>query len=550
MNLLHDPWMPVRDAQGQRHWITPDQLADPRWLAFDADRPDFNGALAQFAIGLLQTTAPVGDVIDWRRLLATPPTADGLREWFSPMRAAFALDGDGRRFMQDAELGAEDVERNDICSLLIESPGENTIKNNKDLFVKRSQLNALCPACAATALFTLQLNAPAGGQGNRTGLRGGGPLTTLVMAPPGGSLWHDLWMNVRDRLAFLSQGGDPAKTDPQYSLPWMAPISALQAQKGELAQVQVHPAHCFWAMPRRIWLDIADRIEGCCDCCRRSSNGLIKSYSSKNYGLNYKGTWSHPLSPYYRDKKEGWLAVHPQSDGLGYQHWLAWVLGVDMTGDSTKAAEVVVHALNKLHRQTGGAIRLWTFGYDMDNMKALCWYESTLPLYGLADCDRDARQGIQAEVGRWLEAAKLVSDHLLGAVRDAWFPDVPKSRASNSKKLGHTKAAFWSATEMPFYNQLRILIDSANSGSEFTELFFRQGWYESLMRNALKLFDEHFVGSGSIAFQNPQRTARAHRELVRNLESRELRKALGLPVNEVKAKPARNTAKRTNKETA
>ena len=42
MNLLHDPWMPVRDAEGQRHWITPDRLSEPQWLAFDADRPDFN----------------------------------------------------------------------------------------------------------------------------------------------------------------------------------------------------------------------------------------------------------------------------------------------------------------------------------------------------------------------------------------------------------------------------------------------------------------------------------------------------------------------------
>jgi hypothetical protein len=29
-------------------------------------------------------------------------------------------------------------------------------------------------------LFSLQLNAPSGGKGYRTGLRGGGPLTTLI----------------------------------------------------------------------------------------------------------------------------------------------------------------------------------------------------------------------------------------------------------------------------------------------------------------------------------------------------------------------------------
>ncbi|MBK9360879.1 MAG: type I-E CRISPR-associated protein Cse1/CasA [Rubrivivax sp.] len=183
MNLLHAPWMPVRDGQGRRHWIRPDQLSDPAWRAFDADRPDFNGALAQFAIGLLQTTTPVDNPMDWRRWLHTPPDGDILRQWFEPVAAAFVLDGDGPRFMQDLDLGTEGVVHNDIGALLIELPGEQTVRNNADHFIKRGQVNALCPACAALALFTLQLNAPAGGAGHRTGVRGGGPLTTLVLAP-------------------------------------------------------------------------------------------------------------------------------------------------------------------------------------------------------------------------------------------------------------------------------------------------------------------------------------------------------------------------------
>lgn len=547
MNLLHDPWMPVRDAQGQRHWITPDQLADPRWLAFDADRPDFNGALAQFAIGLLQTATPVVDRTGWRELLAAPPPGDVLRTWFEPMASAFVLIGDGRRFMQDADLASQDAECNDISGLLIESPGVNTVLNNKDHFVKRSQVNALCPACAATALFTLQLNAPAGGQGNRTGLRGGGPLTTLVMAPPGGALWHDLWMNVRDRPTFLAEGGDAGKTDPRYSFPWMAPISALQAQKGELAQMQVHPAHCFWAMPRRIWLDTGDSLAGFCDCCRRPSHGLIKRYSSKNYGLNYKGTWIHPLSPYYLHAKEGWLPLHPQPDGLGYRHWLSWVLGASSDKKSTRVAQVVDRALQLPHRHTGGHLRLWAFGYDMDNMKARSWYESTLPLYGLGDCDRDTRQSVQAEVGRWLAAAEHASSCLRGAIKDAWFSTDARGDFS------HVDASFWSATEAPFYRQLQALIESARSDAgqaDLVDITVRQSWHNVLVRTVLRLFDETFVGTGTIERQNPRRTALAHKQLVRNLHGPKLRQALGLPVDEASRKPARKSAKRASKEAA
>ncbi len=163
MNLLHAPWMPVRDGQGRRHWIRPDQLSDPAWRAFDADRPDFNGALAQFAIGLLQTTTPVDNPMDWRRFLHTPPDGDILRQWFEPVAAAFVLDGDGPRFMQDLALSNEPGKPSPIAEILIDAPGESSVDGNKDLFVKRGVVLQMCSDCAALAVLTLQINAPEGG---------------------------------------------------------------------------------------------------------------------------------------------------------------------------------------------------------------------------------------------------------------------------------------------------------------------------------------------------------------------------------------------------
>ncbi len=535
MNLLHDPWMPVRDANSQRHWITPSQLADPQWRAFDADRPDFNGALAQFAIGLLQTTTPVADSIEWRGLFNVPPNAATLQQWFAPVTAAFELDGDGPRFMQDFALGTDGVAVNDISGLLVDAAGENTVKNNADHFVKRAQMNALCPACAATALFTLQLNAPAGGAGHRTGLRGGGPLSTLVLAPEGSHLWHDLWMNVRDRPALLAQGGNDTHANMQRTFPWLGPITELQAQKGELAQAQVHPAHVYWAMPRRIRLETAGPATGRCDACGRTSHNLFSRYATKNYGLNYKGTWTHPLSPYY-EGKEGWLPVHPQPDGLGYKHWLGWVLGVAGEKKTVRVAQVVERALMLPLRQTGGALRLWAFGYDMDNMKARCWYESTLPLYDLADCDRDTRQQLQAEVSRWLAGAELTGMFLRGAVKDAWFS------ADARGDFAHIDATFWSATERAFYRHLQTLIEAARSGTEHPALPVRGAWHTTLRNTALRLFDQSFVGAGAIERQNPRRIALAYKQLRNSLHGPKLRSALGLPVDDPKPKPARKSA--------
>ena len=543
MNLLHDPWMPVRDANGHRHWITPDQLSDPQWLAFDADRPDFNGALAQFAIGLLQTTTPVGNSIEWRGLFNTAPTADLLRQWFEPVAAAFELDGDGPRFMQDFGLGTDGVAVNEISGLLIDAPGENTVKKNIDHFVKRSRIKALCPACAATALFTLQLNAPSGGNGHRTGLRGGGPLTTLLLAPAGGHLWHDLWMNVRDRPAFLAQGGDADKTDTQRSFPWLGPITLLQPLMGEIAQSQVHPAHLYWAMPRRVRLETGAQLAASCDNCGRTSDELISRYSTKNHGLNYKGDWSHPLSP-YRTTDEGCTAVHPQQDGLGYKHWLGWVLSIANEAHMTRAASIVERALLLPHHLTGGQLRLWAFGFDMNKAKPRCWYESTLPLYGLADCDRDTRQGVQAEVARWLAAAELADMYLRIAVKDAWFS------ADARADFGHVDASFWGTTEAPFYRHLQALIDAARDGIEHPALAERQAWHAKLVGTALRLFDQTFVGTGAIERQNPRRTALAHKQLGRNLHGPKLRMALGLPTDDPGPKPPRKSSKGVTKSPA
>jgi CRISPR type I-E-associated protein CasA/Cse1 len=106
-----------------------------------------------------------------------------------------------------------------IGDLLIDLPTGKTVRDNTDFFIKRGQFKMLCPACAGTALLTMQINAPSGGQGHRTGIRGGGPLTTLILAD---SLWSTCWLNVLVRGAFLRQTGNPAKNSPSDQFPWLA----------------------------------------------------------------------------------------------------------------------------------------------------------------------------------------------------------------------------------------------------------------------------------------------------------------------------------------
>src|SRR5690606_13936476 len=123
------------------------------------------------------------------------PDTARLRESFSRLAPAFNLTGEGPLFLQDLE--PLDGTANSPDMLFIDSAGGNTVRNNADLMVRRERYADLDLPLAAMALHTLQGHAPAGGAGNRTSMRCGGPMVTLV-DPGTGPLWDLVWANVPD----------------------------------------------------------------------------------------------------------------------------------------------------------------------------------------------------------------------------------------------------------------------------------------------------------------------------------------------------------------
>ena len=184
-------------------------------------------------------------------------------------------------------------------------------------------------------------------------------------------------------------------------------------------------------------------------------------------------------------------------------------------------------------RQTGGQLRLWAFGYDMDNMKARCWYESTLPLFGLADCGPDAQRRVESEVGLWVAGAEIAAFYLRSAVKDAWFS--VEARGDFSA----VDASFWGRTEPEFYRQLKSLIETVRDNRELHAVSVREAWQRLLIKAATDLFDEEFVGAGQVERQNPHRIAKAFQQLRRNLYGPKMRQTLGLPSLEA-SKPKEN----------
>lgn len=481
-NLLTELWLPVRRKSGIKDRIAPWQVVggDDPPESLDAPRPDFQAGLLELLIGLLQTACPPEDDAAWRHWLAAPPAPEDLRRAFVPLEPFFELLGERPLFQQDLELAPKDGVTNPVSALLIPEPTGKTLSDGADHFLKRGRVEALCPACAAMALQTLQAFAPSGGQGHRTGLRGGGPMSTIVR---GADLWTTLWNNVRPT---------PEKDAPQSTadlpgrvFPWAAPTVTSQDGK-PFEAAQAHPLHCFWAMPRRIVL-LPQEETAACDVCGQQSPVIIRDYSTKNFGYNYGETWVHPLTP-YRDQGPGKpvFSVKGKAEITGYQHWMGLVFGNSKDHALKTKPAACVDAFR--HKTGTSGCQLMAGGYDMDNMKAVQWCEGQFPILRLpGENDDEWLEFFRVEVEKLVAAANGMRRNLTGALKTALLGEKSKAKADKGV-LSEASASVWSHTEAPFYDMVPRLAADLRKDDEAPLVALQEEWFTLLCRTGEDLF--------------------------------------------------------------
>jgi len=522
MNLIDDPWLPFRYRDGTVHYGRPVDIADPAIVDLALPRADFQGAGWQWLIALIQTTMAPARHREWLAGWMEPPPAETLETNFASVRHAFDLFGEGPCFMQEYD-GLADGRASPIAALLIEAPGAQTLKFNADHFIKRGIGEVMSPATAAIALYTMQINAPAGGKGYRTGLRGGGPLTTLVLPhDPTAALWHKLWLNILPRSSWRYP--EPDLNDWRV-FPWLGPTRTSESKGSETVPDDVHPLHMYWAMPRRYRLELDDEPCVCAISGESSATG-VRGVRTTNYGYDYDGAWRHPLTPYRFDPKkpdEPPLSTKGQQGGIGYRHWEALVLEererhghlpAPVVTDYTAKAE----ALAGIDPQSHYA-NLWVFGYDMDNMKARCWYATQMPLVAVRPEHRDR---MLAWVETLTASAGRAAWQLRTEVKAAWF-----SRPKDAKgDFAFIDLRFHEATEPEFYGCLYALferIDEAKDGLMPATVADR--WRSAIRRAAEHTFDDLALSGDAQALDMKRITAarnRLHRWLAGGNEMKEL----------------------------
>ncbi len=503
MNLLEDSWIPVKTKQGQTKIIAVYEIVQEDVIGLNAPRADFNAALMQFLIGLLQTVFAPENPMAWRQHFQQPPTEDELKIAFESIKHAFYLDGEGARFMQDSSIQQKEKLK-PIEEMIFGAPGESTKIKNKDHFVKKKDIDGLyrscgaidglCYSCTASAILAANFFADNGGNGYFESMRGNGFISTLVCldetkSEP--SLWKNIWLNVMTSNYFTENNKDKflwmsaIQSDDEKRKDFSNQVKELKAQieqldldirrttdktqkkeltdkKKELSDEQrivqnarkgmtgissadAHPLQVYWAWLRRFYLDIKPQSQEICSVCNERMID-VKEFYKTNQGYNYpKALWTHPLSPYKKaisgDYEGKFLPLEMTKNGLPYTYWNDFT----RRSDNQFPAQVISQHITKPIADEMQLI-ICSFGYAMDSNSPLGWYEAKTPLYLIENENENenSRERFEAEIEKYIVASNKIADarsgYLIYAIKNAWFDENKEKNKTQKKAFDSDKA--------------------------------------------------------------------------------------------------------------
>ena len=271
-------------------------------------------------------------------------------------------------------------------------------------------------------------------------MRGGGPMSTLVVPSEGCSLYDLVWANVPD--------GTPAKLE---DLPWMRPTRVSNTADAITCPPEngMH-VETFFGMPRRLRLVFTGED--------------ITGVAQRPYGTNY-ALWQHPLTPYYQIKAgTEKLPVHPRAGLFGYRNWV----GVLCEGDSDDSLRQRARTLQTYQERVRSSeyrkAKVLVAGWAMDNMKPRDFIWSLQPMVEL-----EANQAVL------LRAMIQVADMYCSDLRSRLMPVLGEKSARDA-----IIEAFYQQTEASFHMRFAELQQGTANQAQ---------WVADLKRVALRLYD-------------------------------------------------------------
>ncbi|MBT9549143.1 MAG: type I-E CRISPR-associated protein Cse1/CasA [Candidatus Sericytochromatia bacterium] len=538
LNLISDAWIPVLRADGTVDEIAPWQITESYLenpiVKLNDIRPDFNGALIQFLIGLFQTVLDLEDLDDWEDLFDSPPSVDDLKRMTLDLTPAFHIyNPTGPSFMQDFEDISDKGASNSIQISLMDY--------YQSFFNKSDRIKAICPKCAAKSLLTLQLNAPEGGQGHRTSMRGAGPLTTIIEGP---DLWKTVCTNLLTQEEFNYQRLTPVLDAKIF--PWLGK-TLVSKDDIKTTPEHVHPLHMYWSTPRRIRLQFEDCHDYFCDLCGIACSQISKNYFMLKHGFKYD-LWLHSLSPYRQDDKNAFYSVNGKVGRISYPNWMGLVFSKKDKYNQISPAKVVSNYFKYLNTQKYypvNPVSIWVFGYHIiNNIKPKEWIESRIPLIKIQsnytyEFEKFISHSISASLEVLGNTKTSIRKALYGVSKEKkWsFSSQADSYKSENSKLFFLNLSnqFLQDTEFQFYETLKYLQeilemdDREDRESKIVNLKIK--WLRTLSKSSLLLFDKTTESKLLDTLSTrPKEVLQARKELIMFNNSKQIKDILDLPI--------------------
>jgi CRISPR system Cascade subunit CasA len=299
MNLLTDPWIPVREGAVFKQIRYKDVLcADNPDLQIALPRDDLELACIQMLAAMTQVIFMPHDRNELRERVKTPLTENEYDAGVKKYIDWFDLDHPQWPFMQINETGAK--ETTPIQKMFVGLPAGNNhaffnngyVKKNKSIY---SDITQVCESCAAVAIFNLSSNSPNISGKHKAGIRGNNPVNSFIYNK---NLRKIVWLNTLSKewcnRFYSSENDFPV---------WVQSIK----KNSTIYQNDIGLFRGLFWVPLLIKLVVDESNDvHTCDCCGNASKKMYREfYLGSEFMFSIHGLWKHPNVAFVLDPKRG-----------------------------------------------------------------------------------------------------------------------------------------------------------------------------------------------------------------------------------------------------
>lgn len=409
MNLLKDPWIPVRadGGSGTVRLLTYQQLlCEPGNWQVSIPRDDLELACVQLLVCMTQVMFLPEDDKDLRDRISKLLLPKDFVVGVCPCQDWFDLDHPSQPFMQSRGVNGK---LTTVQKLLPGLPERTSTAPSAHCFFNEvTEVKQIGGTVAAIALFNLASNSPSFGGGFKGSLRGGAPITTLVC---GKDLRDTVWRNVLTRPR-LKERQIATLGFPKNQPTWVKPI-------------QVEAAVCwndigllrglFW-QPARIELVKVKQLTSC-DVLGGETVSGYSGFRCEKFSFTVEGLWPHPHGTMTMNLKKGTLEHKFASFRATAPAWTLlseFVVPRGMNDPDAKEGSVPAGPITQASELGEGNLYLMIGGYRANQASVL---ERRHEMMSLAKGWSDDKQRLSKLVGIGKAAKKTLRDKLYSAVQ-------------------------------------------------------------------------------------------------------------------------------------